>query len=915
MSVRRHLPLCLLAALTLALLAPAGSQASFGVHDFTAAALNKDGSVDLQAGSHPYEYNLSWAMNLDAQGHPEGTLRSLVVDLPAGTVGNPRAVPRCSTADFEGIATNCPPNTQIGVAHIQAPGVKPETPVYNLTPPLGVLASVGFSIASANSFQEASLRSSDYGVSAADITIPTDIEVLSVSETIWGVPALEDHDSERGVCIIQGFPGCAVSSEVIPAPFLTLPTSCSGPLRTTLHVESVQKPGVFQSESALSLDDTANPAGLNGCERLPFKPTISSQPETRTSDSPTGLHVSIHNPQNEDPLQLATAHLKNTVVTLPKGMVVNPSVANGLAACSLEGPEGINLPGSSEPAAGEPAKCPPASKIGTVQIETPALDHPVRGEVYIAKQSANPFNSLMALYIAVEDPLTGLVVKLAGKVEPDPLTGQLRATFLNNPQLPFEDLDFDFFGGPRAALTTPPTCGTYTTEADLTPWSSPEGADVLRTDSFSVNGAPGGGRCANSEAEMPHQPSFEAGTTTLLAGNYSPFVLKLTRENGSQRLRALNVTLPRGLSAKLAGVQECSNAQIAVAEARKGLGDGALEKASPSCPKASEIGVVNVGAGSGSPLTVQGHAYLAGPYKGAPLSMAVIVPAVAGPFDLGTVLVRAALFVDESTARVTVKSDPIPTLLQGVPADVRSIAVQVDRHQFTLNPTSCEGKAISGEAISTTGAVAPLTNRFQVGACGALGFKPKLALSLKGATKRTGHPALRAVLTYPKGSYANIKTAQVTLPHSEFLDTTHIGTICTRVQFAARTCPKASIYGFARAFTPLLDKPLKGPVYLRSSNHKLPDLVVALRGQVDFNLVGRVGTGTGNGIRNTFEAAPDAPVSKFVLEMKGGRKGLLVNSENICSKPQRAIAHLTAHNGKVSDTRPLIANGCGKSGK
>ncbi len=913
MSARRPgasaLGLLLLFAL---LLAPAAARADFGIKSLQAGAFDRDGSVNLRAGSHPFEYRLSLVMNQDAEGHAEGTLREFVVDLPAGVVGNPRAVPRCSGADFEGQSPHCPGNTQVGVARIKIAELD-ETdtitvPVYNLTPPLGVPASLGFSIINENSFQEGSLRPGDFGVSVSDITIPTGHEVQSASETIWGVPAEAAHNSQRLCYLPNGVAVHGCPSDAAPVPFLTLPTSCTGPLRTTLSVRSVEEPEQLESATIESLGEGGAPEGLHGCDRPPFEPTISAQPETAVADSPSGLRFDLHLPQSPFPKKgdpegaaTASAHLRDAAVTLPAGLALNPSTAAGLGACSLA-QIGLGSPGS--------AQCPPSSKIGTVRAQTPLLDHPVPGSLYIAKQGENPFGSLLALYLVLDDPITGVVVKLAGKVEPDPLSGQLRTVFKNNPQLPVEDLTLELPGGPRAPLTTPPTCGTHTTTSALTPWTSPEGVSAFPSDSFPIASAPGGMPCAPSEAQMPNSPSFRAGTTTPLAGAYSPFVLKLSRENGSQRLAGLNFTLPPGLSAKLAGLSECSEAQIALAQARREPGEGALEKASPSCPASSRLGAVNVGAGSGTPLYTQGNAYLAGPYKGAPLSTAIIVPAVAGPFDLGTVVVRAALYVDESTAQVRVISDPFPTILRGIPLDVRSVAVQIDRDQFTLNPTSCQPKEITAQALSLSGASAALSSRFQVAACGGLAFKPKLALSLKGATKRTGHPALRAVLTYPKGSYANIASAQVTLPHSEFLDTTHIGTVCTRVQFAARTCPKGSVYGSARAFTPLLDKPLEGPVYLRSSNHKLPDLVAALRGQVDFNLVGRVDTGKANGIRNTFEAAPDVPVAKFVLSMKGGKKGLLVNSEDICSKPQHAIAHFAAHNGKVLDIKPLIANGC-----
>jgi hypothetical protein len=618
---------------------------------------------------------------------------------------------------------------------------------------------------------------------------------------------------------------------------------------------------------------------------------------------------------------LGEADLKQTTVTLPPGLLPNPSFADGLAACSEAqiGYQGIKE--GRQTFSTEPAQCPDAAKVGTVEVDTPLVDHPLPGAVYLAKQGENPFGSLLAIYIAVNDPQTGVVVKLPAKVSPDPVTGQLTTTVEESPQVPFEDFKLDFFEGARAPLRTPQTCGesattpNFTTTTQLVPWTSPEGATATPADSFTIAQAPGGGACAATKAALPNAPSFEAGTASPIAGAYSPFLLRLKREDGSQELRGLNVTLPLGLTAKLAGTAECSEAQIAQAQSRNKPGEGALEKASPSCPAASQLGTVTVGAGSGpAPFYVNGTAYLAGPYKGAPLSMAIITPAVAGPFDLGSVVVRAALQLDPETAKVTVQSDPLPTILEGIPLDVRSIAVKVDRPDFTLNPTSCEVKALTAEAISTENQVANLNNRFQVGGCSNLGFKPKLSLKLGGGTKRGDHPSLTATLTYPKGNYANIAKAQVALPHSEFLDSTHIKTICTRVQFAANSCPAASIYGFAKATTPLLDKPLEGPVYLRSSSNPLPDLVVDLNGQIHVTLAGRVDSVHG-GTRNSFEAVPDAPVSKFTLSLPAGKKSLLQNSTNICQGSHKATAKFTAQNGKTFEARPQLEAKCKGKGK
>jgi hypothetical protein len=511
-----------------------------------------------------------------------------------------------------------------------------------------------------------------------------------------------------------------------------------------------------------------------------------------------------------------------------------------------------------------------------------------------------------------------VLVKQAGRVDIDPTTGQLTTTFDALPPLPYSSFELNLREGPRAPLTTPLTCGTYQTIAQLYPFSEPSAATV-RTAPFTISSGPEGGSCVGSEAQLPNSPTFEAGTQTPIAGLYSPFVLNLSRSEASQHFATLNVSLPPGLTGRLAGTAECSNALIAQAAARSNEGEGALEQANPSCPTDSEIGIVNVGSGAGgSPIKVQGHAYLAGPYKGAPLSMVIITPAIAGPFDLGTVVVRAALYVNESTAQITVKSDPIPAILHGIPLDVRSIAVQIAKSDFTLNPTSCEAKAVGGEAISPSGQIVKLQNRFQVGGCRGLEFKPKLSLQLKGATKRAGHPSVKAVVTYPTGGeYTNIAGAQVGLPHALFLDQANLNKVCKQAELRSATCPKSSIYGRAKAWSPLLAKPLEGPVYLGVGyGYKLPALVADLSGQIRLLLVGKVDTTKQNGLRNTFEVVPDAPVSRFILELKGGKKyGLLENSENLCARAQLASARFVAQNGLVANLTPQIGVNCGKSGK
>jgi hypothetical protein len=514
------------------------------------------------------------------------------------------------------------------------------------------------------------------------------------------------------------------------------------------------------------------------------------------------------------------------------------------------------------------------------------------------------------MYLVIDDPESGLFIKLPGKIDPDPKTGQLTVSFPQNPQTPVEDLEMHFFGGTHAALKTPSTCGVHAVTSAMTPWTAPEGETKTPSSSFTLTNGPDGGACPQAGAAAPNQFSFTAGTTERTAKAFAPFNLKLSRADGTQQLKQIEATLPKGLLGKLAGIPYCSDAALASASSKSGHS----EQSSPSCPAASQVGSVDVGAGAGAtPFYASGKVYLAGPYKGAPLSLAVVTPAVAGPFDLGSVVVRNALDVDPETAQVKAVSDPLPMILRGIPLNLRSVALKMDRPDFTLNPTNCDPMSIAGQATSVFERNVALSSPFQVDECARLGFKPKLSLNLKGGTKRGSHPALTAVLKARPGD-ANIGRTSVALPHSEFLAQNHIKTICTRVQFAASTCPAGSVYGKARAFSPLIDQPLEGPVYLRSSSHALPDLVVALKGQIDVDLVGRIDSIKG-GIRTTFEQVPDAPVSKFVLRMQGGAKGLLENSRNLCKSTHKATVEMDAQNAKSYDTRPELGNGCGKARK
>jgi hypothetical protein len=720
---------------------------------------------------------------------------------------------------------------------------------------------------------------------------------------LWGNPASPLHSGERALrggslppIDPETFEPITVESTAPERPLIDNPTTCSGvPLRTDVRADSWQTPNVF-SYTSYDHDPAGNPLVIGGCEKLEFDASIRAQPTTTEAETPTGLDVELRFPQNDYQDGLATSQLRDADVVLPEGMAVSPSSAGGLGSCS---PDQIGLGTDAQP------NCPQSSKIGSVTVATPVIENPLEGGVYLAQQKQNKFGSLLALYLVVDDPATGVLLKIPGKVETDPSTGRLTARFDDDPQLPIEALRLNLFGGPRASLVTPPSCGTYTTRGEFTPWSG--NAPVVATDTFQIDEGPEGSACPSGG----FGPSLAAGTANPAAGQYSPFEVRVSRPDGSARLDQVSVRLPKGLLGKLAGIPYCADAAIAAIPRAEGSGAG--QAAAPSCPDASRVGSVAVSAGPGvSPFWVKtGSAYLAGPYKGAPLSLAIVTPALAGPFDLGNVVVRVALRVDRETAQVTADSDPLPTILSGIPLDLREVRVSLDRKDFMLNPTSCEAQRVESTLTAVGGATATPSAPFAAASCNGLDFAPQLSLSLKGGTRRGAFPQLTAKVRAQPGQ-ANLARVAVGLPHTEFLAQAHIHQVCTRVQFAAEACPASSIYGYAEARTPLLSDPLRGPVYLRSSSHKLPDLVAALRGQINIDLDGRIDSHN-RGIRTTFETIPDAPISSFVLRMKGGKKSLLENSASLCGKAAgKARVAMLGQNGAEHDTAPALAAGCGR---
>ncbi len=907
----------------------------FGFDAFEAIAVaDKAGTTMTQAGGHPYQHVTEIDFNTmqnpnPSKGHlwPVEAPRDIAVELPPGFVGNPTILDECSTTELAGKGgldgiTNCPATSQAGTVMLRMRAGGDLTPaafgpygLFNMVPRPGSPARFGFNAWGSLIFFDAELRSNgDYGLTVGPRGTSQALAIAGSRVTFWGVPSSKDHDRFR-TCPPTGDFGCASGSP--ERPFFRMPTSCTAAgegVQVRARMNSWANPGNFVSRTIESHEgpgyphppsEWGPPAGIDGCEDVPVKGKLSALPTSIDTTTPSGLEVEVEvpNPGLDNPTGIASSDIKKVKVTLPEGLTVNPSQAEGLGACLPGQYASTELSFFPTPGKG----CPDDAKIGTVSVETPLLEETIPGDVYIAQPYENPFGSLLALYVVMEEPQRGVLIKIAGKVETNPATGQIVTTFDDLPQLPFDRFEFRFREGSRAPLVTPQACGAYTTRVEFTGHSDPNGAPVVSESSFEIVRGIGGSACP-SGGIPPFKPGLLAGTRNNNAGSYSPFDLRLFRTDAEQQFTNFSIKLPPGLTGKLAGIPFCPDAAIAAAKDPNRT--GAQELATPSCPPASEVGRTLVGAGVGPVQAyVPGKIYLAGPYNGSALSIAAITAAKVGPFDLGTVVVREALRVNPETAEVFIDaagSDPLPRIIDGIPTKLRDIRAYVERPSFVLNPTNCDPTSVastvlgSGLDFANPADDAPVTvsTRFQAANCAALPFKPKLALSLKGGTKRGGHPALRAVLRM-KGGEANIAKAQVTLPHSAFLAQSHIRTICTRVQFRAEACPKGSIYGYARAVTPLLDEPLQGPVYLRSSNNPLPDLVAALRsGRIDIDLAGRIDSVNGGEIRSTFTAVPDAPVSKFILTMQGGKKGLIENSANLCSSTNRSTAVFTGHNGK-----------------
>jgi hypothetical protein len=876
---------------------------------------NADGTPDTQAGSHPFSYSTSMVINTEKrEGRtvPAGSqVKDIEVSLPPGFVGNPAATQQCSLEQFRtafvaeavnsvGVGgtfvESCPEASQVGIAEVHFGGLGYWPQVYNLVPQQGYPAEFGFRVLGIPVVLVPHVRTGgDYGLTVTFSNIPDSFALTQGRVTLWGVPADPAHNRERGACwgqhgYAEDFPeGGECPLKGASRPFLSLPTSCTGPLRFGARIDPYEDPGIYSEAH------TTTP-GLTGCEKLAFAPSVLAQPEPAQAASPSGLSVEIRVPQTyENSVGLAESNLKETTVTLPDGVAVNPAAGDGLAGCSEVQ---FQLHGTDE------QECPEASKIGSVEIATPLLSNSLRGGVYLAQQGnllgngSNPFGSLLAIYIAVKDPQSGVLVKLAGEVKPDPATGQLVTTFPEDPQLPFDYLRLSFFSGPRAAIVNPPVCGMYATSTEMTPWSG--AAPAAPNAVFQISTGPGGAPCTTSQ---PFSPQLVSGTQSNQAGGFSPYTLTYYRADGEQNLARIQVTTPPGLLGTLSSVALCGEPQ-----AQQG-----------TCGAESLIGHVTVGVGAGSnPYYVTGKAFLTGSYNGAPYGLSFVVPAVAGPLNLGTVVVRAAVNVDPHSAALTVTSEPLPQIIQGVPLNIRAVNVTLDREHFIFNPTNCGPLAIDATLTSALGASVTRSTPFQATNCGSLAFNPKFTVTTSGRTSRAGGASLDARIQVPAGSgQANFARVKVELPKALPSRLTTLQKACTAQVFEANpaACPQASLVGYAKATTPLLPVTLIGPAYFVShGGEAFPSLIVVLQGYgVRVDLIGSTFISKEGVTSSTFASVPDVPVNTFEIYLPEGPYSALAANGDLCKQKLDMGTELKAQDGTtIHQSTPIGITGCTK---
>jgi hypothetical protein len=876
---------------SLILVASAGAAGTFGLEpgSFTTTVSTQ------QAGAHPdLRVTFKVADEAHSPPHPE-TMKDIRFELPKGLVAAANATPTCPMASVVSVFEKpCPPDTIVGAVTVLIESFPLKTLVYNVTPSPDEPAAFAFNALYPVRLDSSVRSDGDYGIDTLTTNVSEAAWVRGVNLTLWGVPA--EHNGpgpeETNLGLSYGGPGTGLR-----LPLMTNPTECSGaPLTSHIAIDSWQHPGdFFPAETSLG--------EITGCDKLEFSPSVDFRPDSGEAGVPAGFTFDLNLPQNSEPLGLVAPDVKELKMQMPEGVTLSTGAAEGLQSCS---DEQVGVGSLAEP------NCPTASKVGSVVLESPVLNKPLIGSAYLGTQLSNdPLSGkLVRLFLIAQG--SGVTIRLPGTFVVDPVSGRLTGTFANNPQLPLSNLKVTFTGGPHAVLSTPSTCGTYTTHTEITPWSS--SAASTSDPSFVID--------SNCAASSQFTPSLEAGVTSPVAGSSSPLSLTLSRPDGQQALSSLNVTLPPGLLGNIGSVPLCADAQAA----------------SGTCSAASQIGHVTVAAGHGpSPLYVPqaGKAptavYLAGPYGGAPFSLSIVVPAQAGPFDLGTVVVRAALFVDRHDAHVSVKSDPLPTIVSGMPLNLQKINVTVDRPGFMLAPTSCNPMQVTGTATSAAGTTAALASRFQVGSCASLKFAPKFSAGVTGGVSHKGGKTsvlaskpngikLHVKLVYPSGplgSQANIAMVKVALPKQLPSRLSTLQKSCTAAQFAANPagCPAESIVGSATATTPLLPVSLTGPAYFVShGGEAFPSLTMVLQGYgVTVELVGT--TLIRKGITSTtFKEVPDVPIGSFELTLPQGKFSALAGNGDLCKPKLVMPTDYIAQNGaQLHQSNVIAVTGCKKA--
>jgi hypothetical protein len=927
---------------------------SFGFQDSDGWFSSADGAVDTQAGSHPYGFTYSFDLNTfyDAQGElnvADGEPRNFAIDLPPGFIGNPTAVPECTRQQFD--LEECSPSTQVGidVPEVERGLLVPirfSLPIYNLVPPPGIPAQFALDLLGSQTFLDASVRSGgDYGISV-NVYDLVQKRVMGNRITFWGEPSDPSHDEDRTTPFWQNGSckyGCSSSAPRVP--FLTTPTSCSGPQTISENLNTWETAGFDESSFAFH-DANDIPTGFTGCDFLGFDPTISVAPDTTDADTPAGLTVDVKVPQEglTTPGALATSNIRDTTVALPPGLVINPGQATGLQACQ-EGPTEEFSPGvvlhpgrDNLPLAGEngeekrfdgPADCPKASKVGTIEIETPLLSKSLHGNAYVLQ--SNPPN--LQLLLTAEGQ--GVFVKLISHVslceaagetidgKTCTAAGQLISRLEKTPELPFTNFKLSFSGGAQAALDTPTTCGTYGTTSDFTPWSAPTVGDVFPTSNFTIDTG-----CPSSP--LPFSPSLTAGSTTDQAGGFTNFSLLLQRADDQQRISGLQFKAPPGLLAYLPHIAVCTNAQVET----------------NTCPEASKIGHTVVESGPGPyPLVVPepdqqpAPIYLTGPYNGtgactvneqgcAPFGLSIVVPLHVGPFELPTQRVRARIEIDPRTTQLTVTTNPLPQEVAGVPTDLREVDAVIERPEFMINPTNCTPSTFSGTAtgaqppgVGGTGASAAISSPFGVGSCQSLKFTPTFTATTSGkVTKKTGTSLVLKIArpAGPDSQQANFSRVKIALPKQLPSRLTTLQKACTAKQFSTdpANCPPASIVGHVKVLTPVLPVPLEGPAYFVSNGGEaFPNLVFLLQGDnvnietVSDTFISKAGITTGS-----LKTVPDAPFTSFELTLPSGPDSVFTGLGNLCTQKLVMPTAFVAQNGlEIHQNTNIAVTGCPKT--